>query len=578
MKRLFILPVLLMLALLALPVAFSQQQYEPAPTLVPPTPVPVPDSGEVDRLLSESGVARIQRDGRVRVGILFNAPPFGELTIRGEVAGFDADLARSMAEAWGVELDFIQVTRQNALDVLKSGQVDLLIAARIHRRELDPQVEFSQTYYVSQQSMMVRAEDEANELAALAGRRVGVVIGSDGERALNEWVARTGTLVTAQSYMTLDRAYVALVSGEVDGVVENRERLIQAATQLDLIRLLDEPVVLEPYAVAMVRQDVNLRNLVNRTLQYLLVTGVLRDLHHRHFPSWPFNEDVMLVWNGLDEEAPDLNTFATDVPFPPQYTAPAVLANGTLRVAGFPELPPNPPPSVQRLDSLNRSLIEQIARRWGVSVEYIPNSDANALDLVAAGRADLAVGIMPDWSRADLVDFTGPYLLHGDRLMVPAGGRFNSFNDLRGAWVAVLNNDPGAGDRAVGWANTINARIRLYTTREEDAAYTMLVDQNADVVFGDILALYPHVQDNPDRLALTRTADGAPRWYSRLYRVLAVPRNDISFRLLVEYTLQELVMDGTLRGLLLNLMPEEDMPDFDIWPGPGNYLGLSLRR
>jgi ABC-type amino acid transport substrate-binding protein len=97
------------------------------PTLVPPTLVPVQDTGIGDALASESAIARIQRDGKVRVGLLYNAPPFGELNIRGEVSGFDADLARSMAEAWGVEVEYVQVTRQTAIDTLRAGQVDMLV-------------------------------------------------------------------------------------------------------------------------------------------------------------------------------------------------------------------------------------------------------------------------------------------------------------------------------------------------------------------------------------------------------------------------------------------------------------------
>ena len=61
------------------------------------------------------------RDGKVRVGMLYNEPPFGEYNIRGEETGFDADLARAMAEAWGVQVEFQQVTRQTGIDMVTSG-------------------------------------------------------------------------------------------------------------------------------------------------------------------------------------------------------------------------------------------------------------------------------------------------------------------------------------------------------------------------------------------------------------------------------------------------------------------------
>jgi hypothetical protein len=55
-----------------------------------------------------------------------------------------------------------------------------------------------------------------------------------------------------------------------------------------------------------------------------------------------------------------------------------------------------------------------------------------------------------------------------------------------------------------------------------------------------------------------------------------VPRNDLDFRLLVEYTLQELVKDGTLGTLLHPVMLPDEIPAFDVWPGPSEYFGMSL--
>src|SRR5687768_7897559 len=151
---------------------------EPVPTLVPPTLVPTIESGMTDALPSASGLARIQADGKVRIGILYNEPPFGELNVRGEVSGFDADLARAMAEAWGVQPEFVQVTRQTALDMLLTGQVDMLIATQVHSRQLDGLVEFSQTYYPDAQMMMVRQDDGATVLGHMDGRKVGIVMGT----------------------------------------------------------------------------------------------------------------------------------------------------------------------------------------------------------------------------------------------------------------------------------------------------------------------------------------------------------------------------------------------------------------
>ncbi|GAB4518620.1 MAG: hypothetical protein OHK0046_26470 [Anaerolineae bacterium] len=593
MRRLFMLLVLLLLALVMQPPNALAQ--DPVPTLVPPTLVPQPETGSEELLPSESTVARIQRNGVVRVGLLYNEPPFGELNVRGSHTGFDADLARSMAEVWGVEVEFVQVTRQleNTLHMLRTGEVDMLMAALIHRRELDPFMDFSQTYVNSQKSMMVRADDPVASLAEMANRRIGVVIASPAQNALSLWMARTAVPLSVQTYLTLDRAYVALAQGEVDGVVDSQHRLQQVSAQRpELTRLLNEPVEREPYAIGLLRQDASMRNLVNRTLQYLMVNGRLDEIQQVYFPGTSAN--AVQVWDNLGEDAPTPAQFPVEFLLPAQRIVPRLQTNPVVRVAGLIGVTADgqSTESERRLDTFHRALLSEMAARWGASVEFLPgNTTTNALELVASGQADVAVGVALDWVWADRVDFTGLYLLHGERLLVRANDEITSFIDLRGGGTVITPaNEPTAAPRAVEIAElpNVNARIDIEQRPEVDLAFSLLVDEEleADAVFGDSLKLIPHAQAEPELLRLVDFEDGTPRWYSRSNlnpddfaprpMVLAVPANDIDFRLLVEYTLQEMARDGSLQRLLQPVMMPDEIPQFEIWPGPSSYLNFTL--
>ena len=554
------------------------QSGDAVPTLVPPTLVPVPDSGINDALLSESAVARIKRDGVVRVGILYNAPPFGLLNIRGEVAGFDADMARSMADVWGVQIEFVQVTRQSAIDMLMSGQVDFLAAAQVHRRALESQVEFSQTYYRGSQAIMVRQDDGAAAVGHMVDRKLGVVIGTPSSDAVQRWQARTGNNVTAQTYLTLDQGLVALVDSEIDGLVGSRIQL-RRILQPGVVRILDEPLEPEPYAIALRRQDVSLRNLINRTLQTLATNGRMAEIYASNFPDSTYPEGLIAIWDGLGDSGPVPGDFSDDIAYPNGYVISRVRAGQMLRVAGLTDVTDDAPESEKRLAALNRAIVERLATRWGISLTFVPDSAENPLDLVANGQADLAVGVSPDWLWADRVDFTNPYLLHGDRLLVKRNSNIESFNELRGGrWVGVFASEPGSADRANALADSINTAVNIYTMlREQDVPFYILEDENADVAFGDSLKLLPHVQNFPDDFRMAIRCQTCDPWYSREYVGLAVPQNDLDFRLLVEYTLQELANDGTLSALLQPVMLAEDMPQFEIWPGAPDYLGFALR-
>ncbi len=569
---------LLLLWLLAIAPLAELQDDIFVPTLVPPTLVPLVENGMVDALVSESALARIQRDGMVRVGILFNEAPFGLLNIRGDVAGFDADLARSMGDVWGVEVEFVQVTRQTALDMLLSGQVDFLAAAQVHTREMDTRVEFSQTYYQGSMALMVREDDGAAGLSDINGRKVGVVLGTPAAKAVAEWQGRSSIRVEVVEYLTLDQGLVALVEGEIDGLVSNRTRL-RGLVQPGVVRILDDVLLPQPYAIAMRRQDESLRNLINRTLQMLATNGRMNEIYQSNFPGMSYPPGLIFAYADLGDEMPPLDQFSAEITYPTQYVIPRIQSNQPIRVAGLPEMPnEDAPESEKRLYAFNRAVIDEIITRWGATVEFLPNSAENPLELVASGQADLAVGVQPAWDWAGRVDFTTPYFLHGDRLMVEMNSRFDSFNDLRGGrWVGVFASEPGAADRVNDLARSVNTNVNIYTMiREQDVPAYILEDENADVAFGDSLKLIPHVQARPDELRMATRCAGCDPWYTREYVAFSVPRNDIDFRLLVEYTLQEMVQDSTLETLLQPVMLPNELPPFDVWPGPSSYFGISV--
>jgi len=555
MTRLIRLLILSIIFLIFVAVTMGQS----APTLTPPTPIPVQNSPVDQPLRTVSTIAQIQERGILRVGILFNEPQYGELSIRGDIVGFDADIARALAESWGVEVEFIQVTRLNRIEMLQSGTVDLLIASMVHRRELDAHVEFSQSYRVSSQSMLVRASDEITNLPAMMNRRVGYVLGTESEIAALEWQATLPIPLQLQSYLTLDQAYVALFANEIDGVIGREEHLLRvSANQPDAITILSEPIQLESFAIAMLRQDAPLRQLVNQTLQYLSSDGTLEDLHETYFPGTDFSFDAIPLASNIGDDAPTLSQYDSIINYPTQYTLPRVRNNNVLRVAGLNGVPQDTE-AQRRITSTQQNLVNQIAQRLGVQVQTI---DGDPITLLETGQADIAVGIPYDWQLASRVDFSQPYMLHGDRLMVRSNSQIQSFNELRGRWVGVMNNDNNASERAQEWADSVNASIRIFLTSEQDAAFAMLVENNADVIFADSLKLFAHLEQNPNDLVLTS------RWYSRNYLTLGIAENDVDFRLTVNYILQDMMVDGTLAMITQSVTPpNESIPQYDFWAG-----------
>ncbi|MBP8973723.1 MAG: transporter substrate-binding domain-containing protein [Anaerolineae bacterium] len=521
-----------------------------APTLVPPTPLPTLTATPFTPP-TESGLAAIQRDRVLRVGTYFNAYPFAWLNEQGVVTGYEIEILEAIGIELGIELEFTQVTRHNALDMLLSGQVDVLVGQQIHTRDRESLVDFTHPYYANAERMVVLTGAPYVTLRDLAGQPVAVEIGSRSERALHAWSEGSGVNFDVRPFLTESAALDALANGEVQGMVGVLDSLRRAGRQG--MRLIDEPVLNEYYAITIRRWDVNLRDVLNRSLQRLKASGRLEEIHSAWFAGDGTNFDLLVpVYERLYEDQRALADFPTDAPVPDRSVAERLRSGQPLRVAGVVPLGQDAPALIATINALNRALVEEMARRWNAQIEYLPDSAQGAAALVAGGQADLAVGVSPAWDATLRVEYSLPYLTHGDRLMVAQPSQITSgFADMLGTgwWIGYFADEPADADliRRFAEMSGVSANINepFAIQREDDAIYTLTVGRNVDAIFGDSLRLLGLVREAGEtgvKILPTQYGDNRPIAF-------AVPHADADFRALVDATLQDMALDGTFQTL-----------------------------
>ncbi|NLX11593.1 MAG: transporter substrate-binding domain-containing protein, partial [Chloroflexi bacterium] len=112
----------------------------------------------------------------VTVGMNAEYPPFEFVDESGEVAGFDVDLMRALAEEAGFEVEFVNTRWDGIFVALQSGEFDAVASAATITEEREEIVDFSNPYFNAGQTIAV-LEDRAEEISTvddLAGLRVGV--------------------------------------------------------------------------------------------------------------------------------------------------------------------------------------------------------------------------------------------------------------------------------------------------------------------------------------------------------------------------------------------------------------------
>ena len=74
-------------------------------------------------------LSEIQESGVLRVGVNPTLPPLGKYDEKNEIAGFDVDFSRKIAEMLGVELEVVKVGSPDRIPFVASGKIDYVMGA-----------------------------------------------------------------------------------------------------------------------------------------------------------------------------------------------------------------------------------------------------------------------------------------------------------------------------------------------------------------------------------------------------------------------------------------------------------------
>jgi hypothetical protein len=141
--------------------------------------------------------AAAQQRRTLRVAVDLGFYPFTWME-DGQPAGYDIDLARAIATRLGMQVEFVPVGLDSIYDDLAARRADVAISALPYAPELGWRARFSQFYFDAGQMLVVRRETPIATEADLAGRVVGVALGSDADTWARRRLDRRGIVCPAR--------------------------------------------------------------------------------------------------------------------------------------------------------------------------------------------------------------------------------------------------------------------------------------------------------------------------------------------------------------------------------------------
>jgi polar amino acid transport system substrate-binding protein len=232
----------------------------------------------------------IRARGVLVVGAKADYRPFGFRDEAGIIVGFEPDLATEIAKALGVKLKLVPVVATNRIALLKSGDLDLVIATMNVTPERAKQVDFVEpNYYASGVNVLAPKTAHLHVWQQLKDKPVCSV---EGAAYLGQIKDRYGP--DLHLYKNTDQVYAAVKAGECYAAYDDTALVGQLQTpgwgdyEMPL-----RSVLLQPWGMAVKPGDTELASFVGDLVKKWHADGHIEQLEKTwHIPPSVFAEEM----------------------------------------------------------------------------------------------------------------------------------------------------------------------------------------------------------------------------------------------------------------------------------------------
>ena len=198
-----------------------------------------------------------------------------------EYVGFEMDLIKAIAKQMGTKAEISNISFDGLIPALLANNVDLAISGVTITPERQQKVDFSQAYYRSGLSIMVRTENnEIKSFKDLAGKKVAVQIGTSSATA-----AKNIPNATVREFNLVPEVVMELQNKGVDAVINDlpvNQYYIKTANNKEL-KIVGSILEAEDYGIALDKKNTEVQKKLNAALAELKKNGEYDKIYEKWF-------------------------------------------------------------------------------------------------------------------------------------------------------------------------------------------------------------------------------------------------------------------------------------------------------
>jgi polar amino acid transport system substrate-binding protein/glutamine transport system substrate-binding protein len=213
------------------------------------------------------------------VGADTTFPPF-ETEKAGQVTGFDIDMIKDIAKAEKLTVTFKTLPFSGIIPSLQAGSLNAAVAGITIKKDRMQNVDFSNAYYKSGLSILVKKDSDIAGFDDLKGH---VVATKKATSSVDYLTQHKFPLDHIKQFQNIDAAYQALETGGADAVIFDNPVNVNFKTAHPNVKTVGPLLTGEYYGIAISKHNPALTDTLNAGLAAIKKNGEYKQLFAKYF-------------------------------------------------------------------------------------------------------------------------------------------------------------------------------------------------------------------------------------------------------------------------------------------------------
>jgi len=188
--------------------------------------------------------------------------------------GADVDIAKCIAEAWGVDADIQNTPFDAIIPALTTSKVDVIMSSMSVTDERKKEVDFVE-YLVAGSGILVKKDnpEDIASLEDLCGKKVAIQVGTVQIDEAEEQDAKCSDKIEVSTFEQNTDTIAAVDSGRADAALMDFPVAAYGASQVGDAEVVGEQYNTGPYGIAVRKDDAEVRTALEETVKAMMEKG-----------------------------------------------------------------------------------------------------------------------------------------------------------------------------------------------------------------------------------------------------------------------------------------------------------------